>query len=186
MKKVYLKVGDVLEYDNKQITVHKKILKVNAEYVADCEIVIEPKEEFEPIAEDNIIQVLDYNKEMGLKIRDIKLYNNKICYEQLEGNEWVEFRWNLSFKNWLQYLELELGKLKPLPKKPKFDPRQYLLDNGFKQYEDGSFPNYFFTRFQTIRLYSDNTFNANKNTYMATKENLDLVIQASKLLEKLK
>lgn len=51
-----------------------------------------------------------------------------------DGYNSARYDVDLCSEKWLQHLELEIGKLKPLPK-TKFDFVQYLLDNGFKTEE---------------------------------------------------
>ena len=65
-------------------------------------------QEHYPINKDNIVEVLEYNKSLGLKIDSIKKTDNYICYRQLINGKWENVRWGFAF-NWLDHIELDLG-----------------------------------------------------------------------------
>lgn len=71
---------------------------------------------FEEITKDNILEVLKYNGVDGGIDKD---YDSDIKYISIVNKFTYDFFISLSSPNWLQHLELEAGKLKPLPKQPK-------------------------------------------------------------------
>ncbi len=71
---------------------------------------------FEEITKDNIFEVLEYNGIDGSIDKD---YRSDIKYISILNKFNYDFFISFSSPNWLQHLELEVGKLKPLPKKPK-------------------------------------------------------------------
>lgn len=73
--------------------------------------------ELEPITKDNIVEVLKYNQSLGLEIKDIRIARTYILYNRLYHDIWVIKGWALNSNNWLAHIELDLGKLQPLPKK---------------------------------------------------------------------
>lgn len=73
-------------------------------------------EEFEPITKDNIAEVLEYN---GISQDWFSLSKNRISYHWTSTNNIAVYSSSMFFDNpkWLEHLEVEFGKLKPLPKK---------------------------------------------------------------------
>lgn len=66
------------------------------------------------INKNNILAVLEYNKSLGLKIDDICIKHGMICYTDNIREISFYSTWDLS-SNWLAHIEIDLGKLKPLP-----------------------------------------------------------------------
>lgn len=96
----------------------------NVEYgyfLEELELVVEEHEEITP---DNIAEVLEYN---GIK--------KWIWYP--DGIN-IDYKINIQFSNpkWLQHLELEVGKLKPLPKKKEPTFENALIELGFEFKDD--------------------------------------------------
>ncbi len=119
----------------------------------------------QPITPENIQEVLEYN---GI---DKKRYGIEV---NVEYGELI-----LSFKNerWLEHLQVELGKLKPLP---AFNFAQYLLDNGFQQCSDGVlelYPLWFNPKLSNL---CDDA-----RQIKPTKRNAELIVSMSKLSEQL-
>lgn len=76
--------------------------------------------EYQEITKDNIVAVLEYNKSLGLKIDDIRIQHKMICYTDNSGKIAYNSKWDLC-TNWLAHIEIDLGRLKPLPKANPFD-----------------------------------------------------------------
>lgn len=143
-------------------------------------------EEFEPITADNICEVLKYNgfentidtefeKNDCLFITKQKEYyfemSNEIIYESITS---------ASLNRVLNFMK-EFIELKPLPKKPLFDARKLLLDNGFSIDESDiiKYKGFYFGMFSL----DDKELYFGMNAYALTKENLQKVVDAAKILE---
>ena len=138
-------------------------------------------EESEPITESNIQEVLEYNN-IPRTLYHINKYDIIINIGPGLVNQ---FWFNNPF--WLQLVEVYLGKLKPLPKTTKFDPKQYLIDNGFDIVDYGEI----YYKALYFGCFSDDFKSFCWDTYIydnsqATKENLDLLIQIAQLTNQLK
>lgn len=72
------------------------------------------------ITKDNILEVLEFNKSLGLKVDNIRIEDNCICFNFNGYKQEFEFDDDGDTK-WLQHTEIETGKLKPLPKANPFD-----------------------------------------------------------------
>lgn len=72
------------------------------------------------ITKDNIAEVLEFNKSLGLEVDNIRIRNNRICFNCRGCSQEFEFDDDGGTK-WLQHIEIETGKLKPLPKANPFD-----------------------------------------------------------------
>ena len=112
----------------------KYLFKVEEEIVVDGAEPVEAvdwkkvfvtEEEFEPITPKNICEVLKYNgihsdryyvTEAAVVV-GVHLYNEK---------QETYHHFYFTAPNWLQHLELEVGRLSPLPKKPAFDFYGYI------------------------------------------------------------
>ena len=81
-------------------------------------------EEYEEITPENIAEVLEYNGITNCK---------KENYPHGSFVITPSFTIGLDHSNWLQHLELELGKLKPLPKKKEPTLKEALVELGFKK-----------------------------------------------------
>ena len=80
----------------------------------------ENKMEYQEITKDNILEVLEFNKSLGLKVDNIRIEDNCICFNFNGYKQEFEFDDDGDTK-WLQHTEIETGKLKPLPKANPFD-----------------------------------------------------------------
>ena len=169
--------------------------------ISDLTIIEKAKEEttmqeFDPITKENINEVLEYN---GWKY-DGENYNH---YQSTKDGFVVDYTILLAdFKfKFNYYLRSEYGNiqtddfneflifvqkrvdLKPLPKF-EFDFEQYLLDNGFKSQD--SLINYLYNKTKQIYIYTTHFESSDRIKYAKTKENADMLIAATKLLEGLK
>lgn len=72
------------------------------------------------ITKDNILEVLEFNKSLGLEVDNIRIWGNCICFNINGYKQEFEFDDDGGTK-WLQHTEIETGKLKPLPKANPFD-----------------------------------------------------------------
>lgn len=164
------------------------------QHVQPNEMVDQPVEtheeiEYHPITKDNIVEVLEYNgfDNYGQYYR---IYEHYIIwhYNKDDVSEEDSKQVIIYFNNnkWLEHLELETGKLNPIPK-PKFDFVQYLLDNEAKIHvvEDGN-------TFMGIGLIdfvvTNRVFQINYDqdqSFKLTKENADKLIAMAKLSEQL-
>lgn len=141
----------------------------------------EEPEEFEPITRDNIVEVLEYNGFNYLKSTGVEHVLDKDIVITNVGIKVPYAQVTFENPNWLKHLELYTGNLKPLPKKPVFDPKQFLVDNGFK-IEEGLIITYKGICFGKFSL-DEKELYFGKNEYALTKENLQKVVDAAKLLE---
>lgn len=114
---LFSEVADIIEAE----------LKAIRDTNPDEEIKMQEDQEYYPITKDNIVEVLEYNKidnnkysyfeEDELSYARIRIFNKHANFDI-----WIED----TNDKWLKHLEVEFGKLNPLPK-PKFDFVQYLL-----------------------------------------------------------
>ena len=158
--------------------------------------VVEPEEEFEPITADNIRQVLEYNG-FNNEGRGIFKFNeeNLYLYFLLEAdhyhfsqNDCREYINSKDLNKVLDFMK-EFVDLKPLPKKKEFDPVQFLIDNGFKENNDDGGYTDFELRTFLCHLNEDRSkvyFSYKTDWLKATKENLEIIDKAAKILEELK
>ena len=140
--------------------------------------IISEEQEYEPITLRNIREVLEFNKVPS------NLYN-LYDYDYLEL---VKDPCDIDFRNprWLQHIEVEFGKLNPLPKKQKFDFEQYLLDNGFEKLIPRGLHKFTSYESNDIYVHVYEEFITVTDTYLIkTKENADKLIAASKKLDEL-
>lgn len=82
----------------------------------DCDCSVSTQE----ITKDNILEVLKFNKSLGLEVDNIRIKDNCICFYFNGYEQKFEFDDDGGTK-WLQHTEVETGKLKPLPKANPFD-----------------------------------------------------------------
>ena len=159
-------------------------VKLNVDISLDQFVQVD--EMVEPITKDNILAVLDFN---GIPTELYKLFKHEILVyseNRLFGNSFEFIN-----PNWLQHVELYFGKLKPLP---KFDFKQYLLDNGFTSHIDGDpqKTNDLYFKYNDVDLcavfYDATTaqFYYNGKEIEPIKENADILIEMAKLAEGLK
>lgn len=135
--------------------------------------------EFEPITKENIIEVLAKNKPT-CKTRLLNLNS----YIWIQDSSHSEMTIDFSCPNWLQVIEAFIGKkLEPLL---KFDFNNYLIKNGFKNVHSTLSKNGI-----QLNLYKDEVGFIDLTTdsiiwIESTKENADILIKMSALVEKLK
>jgi hypothetical protein len=167
---------------------------------------MEPQDQqFEEITKDNIKEVLEYNNWLNYNNSFGGYTNETVTKEIFEGKFKPYIDMDLSIDVYKVYFNnsknistndfdlfvLFIKKHVPLnglPTKPKFDARQYLLDNGFEldlDYEE--LFGYAYARRLGVWLELNNEiFKIAGGQFQLTKENIDIVIEASKTLEKLK
>ena len=165
--------------------------------ISKMETTEEKMQEFDPITKENINEVLEYN---GWKY-DGENYNH---YQSTKDGFVVDYTILLAdFKfKFNYYLRSEYGNiqtddfneflifvqkrvdLKPLPKF-EFDFKQYLLDNGSATKDE-----YLWVTIKndiTVWIFNNHfALSVNSTTYAKTKENADILIAATKVLEGLK
>lgn len=165
--KTFAEIADYFD-----ITIKKRQLKIDYQ------------QEYQPITKDNIDEVLEYNKSLGLKIDSIKKTDNYICYRQLINGKWENVRWGFAF-NWLDHIELDLGKLNPIPK-PKFDFVKYLLDNGWtsNNHNSACISSKRKTMMIVIKDYKFHHYDNSKQLYDCSEYNAKILIEMSNLGEK--
>lgn len=156
--------------------------------VTDCEICIEPEQEFEQITEDNIREVLEYN---GFKYQDEYYYgynkDNLVFHKaklKTGGSGWMFFENHPASGYHIEICHPDLNKvldfmsefieLKPLPKKSEFDFYEQLYKHVHKNV------------FYDLSILMDKLYCGERPDFELTQENLDILIEAAKLLEKLK
>jgi len=92
---------------------------------------IEPVvEEYEPITPDNIAEVLKYNGINNFKIESTDS-GMAIYFLDISGMRISAIRFDHS--KWLEHIELDTGKLKPLPKKKEQTLEEALIELEFKK-----------------------------------------------------
>lgn len=148
-------------------------------------------EEFEPITPDNIHEVLKYN---GFHTRGDNWYmNNKMVVFICHSHYWFRTSDKLGYEPDITHNDLnkvldfmkEFIELKPLPKTPVFDARQFLLDNGFYEYYESYPTSCFGHSGLTIELNrEDNELELRDGRYIeATPKNLQTIVEAAKILK---
>lgn len=122
---------DIISVNGKKY--HRDNIIIPDQVVDKHEGVNQPEQDdemFELITPENIEEVFRYNDLLGFEYRK---YESYICLNYFkDGVDIKDCQMITIFfnnPNWLQHIELETGKLKPLP---KFDFKQYLIDNGFE------------------------------------------------------
>lgn len=126
--------------------------------------------EFEPTTKDNIEEVLKYNNVTPSMDYSLFVDKDKI---QISGKkeQAVMFLVMFSNKNWLQHLEIEVGKLKPLP---KFDFWKEVNNNNLTDY------------IQIYRSKKGFIMGAGlNNEFETTEKNLNCLFEMKKLAEQL-
>ena len=155
--------------------------------------IVSSEEEFEPINAENIRQVLEYNGFQYPEYTDDKdtLVKNNLMFQMSDyhyyfrgdQNGYGEYINTKDFNKVLDFMK-EFINLKPLPKKPEFDAKQFLIDNGFEISPINR--RIIYNKLYLGHLEEDHkSFYLSDSTYETTKENLELIVQASKILEKL-
>jgi len=114
----------VLLEDGTNYGVFSEKYYVNGKLYARENIIVpdfkEKKVEYQEITNDNIMEVLEFNKSLGLEVDNIRIGDNCICFNFNGYKQEFEFDDDGGTK-WLQHTEIETGKLKPLPKANPFD-----------------------------------------------------------------
>jgi hypothetical protein len=167
---------EIKHYDGAVDTERGRMYKVSLDNLKLWE---EP-EEFEPITRDNIVEVLKYNGFNHLQSTDVGYVLDKDIVITPVGIKVPYAQVTFENHSWLKHLELYTGKLKPLPKKKLFNVRQFLLDNGFEidEFDIITYKGMYFGIFSLAakELYLG-------NQYSLTKENLQKLVGAAKILE---
>lgn len=101
------------------------------------------EEDHEEITPENLTEVLRYN---GIDGFNVKVCDGNIYFENIHYKSIKRLVLDEENSKWLQHLELEVGKLKPLPKKKKkLTLEEALIELGFEKGQDN--PNLGFNRY---------------------------------------
>ena len=117
-KTVWLECGNCYSMSSEKYYVNGK--RYARENIIVPDFKKENKMEYQEITKDNILEVLEFNKSLGLKVDNIRIEDNCICFNFNGYKQEFEFDDDGDTK-WLQHTEIETGKLKPLPKANPFD-----------------------------------------------------------------
>lgn len=117
-KTVWLECGNCYSMSSEKYYVNGK--RYARENIIVPDFKKENKMEYQEITPENIAEVLEFNKSLGLKVDNIRIEDNCICFNFNGYKQEFEFDDDGDTK-WLQHTEIETGKLKPLPKANPFD-----------------------------------------------------------------